>query len=122
MNREEILRKAEANEDMTVEEIVEYQKLVKPQKHVYGKYGTLALKYLEEHNQAKMWALAGDLPNYLHGIDAQAEELYNTLYNNMSKKEEFKKTGEFMTDLRKETSMQKVIEETILAQLVYETA
>ncbi len=121
MNREEILRKAEANEGMTVEEIVEYQKLVKPQVHTYGKYGTLALKYLEEHNQAKMWALAGELPKYLHGIDMQADDLYNTLYNSMSKSEEYKKTGEFLTDLQKETAMQKIIEETILAQLVYET-
>ena len=27
---------------LTVEEIIEYQKTVKPVKHVYGKYGTLA--------------------------------------------------------------------------------
>ena len=39
MNRAEILRKAEANEGLTVKEIKSYQKPVKPEKHVYGKYG-----------------------------------------------------------------------------------
>ena len=33
MKQDEILRKAEANEGMTVEEIMEYQKLVKPKTH-----------------------------------------------------------------------------------------
>ena len=47
---------------LTVEEIIEYQKNVKQTKHVYGKYGTLALKYLQEHNVGKYWVLAGDLP------------------------------------------------------------
>lgn len=37
MNRAEILRKAEANEGLTVKEIKIYQKNVKPEKHVYGK-------------------------------------------------------------------------------------
>ena len=48
MKNKEILRKVEANEGLTVEEIILYQKEVKPVKHVYGKYGTLAKKYLEE--------------------------------------------------------------------------
>jgi len=52
MNNAEILRKAESGEGLTVEEIKVYRQLVKPQKHVYGKYGTLAKKYLEEHNVA----------------------------------------------------------------------
>ena len=41
MNDQEILAKAERNEGLTVEEIKRYQELVKPQKHVYGKYGSL---------------------------------------------------------------------------------
>ena len=43
----EIIAKADRGEGLTVEEIKVYQQAVKPVKHVYGKYGTLALKYLE---------------------------------------------------------------------------
>ena len=50
MNSNEILRKAEAGQGLTVEEIKVYQSLVKPTKHTYGKYGTLAKKYLEVEN------------------------------------------------------------------------
>lgn len=42
MNKAELLKKAETDEGLTVEEIIEYQKLVKPVVHTYGKYGTLA--------------------------------------------------------------------------------
>ena len=42
------------------------------EKELYGKYGTLAKKYLEEHEPARYWALGKDLPEYLHGIDRQA--------------------------------------------------
>ena len=42
MDRAEILRKAEANEGLTVKEIKIYQKTVKPEKHVYGKYGNVS--------------------------------------------------------------------------------
>lgn len=120
MERNEILKKAEANEGLTVEEIMEYQKLVKPKTHTYGKYGSIAKKYLEEHNQAKLWSLTGDLPEYLHGIDKQAEELYETMYGQLSKQEEFKKTGDYMTDVQKENMMKSIIEEAILNQIVYE--
>ena len=85
MNKDEVLRKAENGEGLTVEEIKLYQSIVKPVKHVYGKYGTLAKIYLEEHNVGKMWALAGDLPAYLHGIDKQAEEFYSVMYENCPK-------------------------------------
>ena len=46
MNKRELLKKVKAKEGLTVEEIIEYQKIVKPEKHVYGKYGNLALEYL----------------------------------------------------------------------------
>lgn len=49
MRKEELERKSET-EGLTVEEVVEYQMLVKPVWHVYGKYGTLKKKYLEEHD------------------------------------------------------------------------
>lgn len=119
MNRKELLAKAERNEGLTVPEIKEYMKLVKPKRHVYGKYGTLAKIYLEEHNSAKLWALAGDLPAYLHGIDRQADELYDTMYEKLSASERFKKTGDFMKDLQLETEKKRLIEEEILNELVY---
>ena len=50
MNKAKVMRKAEAGEGLTVAEIKVYQKAVKPEKHVYGKYGTLAKQYLEYTN------------------------------------------------------------------------
>lgn len=44
MNKKALLEKAERGEGLTVAEIKAYQKLVKPVKHVYGKYGSLAKK------------------------------------------------------------------------------
>lgn len=119
MNRAEILAKAERDEGMTVAEIKEYRKLVKPKQQVYGKYGTLANIYLEEQNSAKLWALIGDLPEYLHGIDKQADEMYETMYEKLSASERFQKTGDFMKDLQIETEKKRLIEEEILNELVY---
>lgn len=42
MKATEVIRKANSGEGLTVEEIKIYNANVKPQKHVYGKYGTLA--------------------------------------------------------------------------------
>ncbi len=119
MNKDEVLRKAENGEGLTVEEIKLYQSIVKPVKHVYGKYGTLAKNYLEEHNVGKMWALAGDLPAYLHGIDKQAEELYSVMYEKLSKGEQYKRTGNYIEDVRRINEMQSRIEEEILNEIVY---
>ena len=90
MNKDEILMKAQNGEGLTVEEIKVYQSIVKPIKHVYGKYGTLAKIYLQEYNVGKYWALGGDLPDYLHGIDRQAEELYSVMYDKLSKDDKYK--------------------------------
>lgn len=79
MNIEEIIKKAERNEGLTVEEVKIYQQAVKPIKHVYGKYGTLAKQYIEEHNLGKLLSLAGQLPEYLHGVDKAAEDMYDTM-------------------------------------------
>ena len=95
MTDKELLAKAEANEGLTVDEIKRYQQLVKPQKHVYGKYGTLKRKYLED--KGLDWTIA-DLPAYLHGVDKQAEEMYNVLYEKLSLSPLYKRTGEFMED------------------------
>ncbi len=105
--------------EFTVEEIVEYERTHKPVVHTYGKYGTLVKKYLEEHRQGKLWSLGGDVAAYLHGIDKQAEELYETMYSKLSKEDRFKKTGNYLEDLRIETEMEKIIEEEILTSLVY---
>ena len=68
MNKAKVMRKAEAGEGLTVAEIKVYQKAVKPEKHVYGKYGNLAKQYLQD--KGIDWTIA-NLPEYLHGIDRQ---------------------------------------------------
>lgn len=88
-------------------------------KQVYGKYGTLAKMYLEEHEPARAWALGKNLPEYLHGIDRQADELFDTMYEKLSKSDEFKKTGDYLTDVRRQNELRQRIEEEILSELVY---
>ena len=116
MNISKVMRKAEAGEGMTVAEIKVYQKAVRPQKHVYGKYGTLAKRYLED--KGIDWTIA-NLPEYLHGVDKAADELYETIYEKFSKEECFKKSENFMENLKRETEMQRLIEEEILNEVVY---
>lgn len=121
MNKQEIKRKAEANERLTVAEIRAYQKMVKPVKHVYGKYGSMAKQYIEEHDFAKLLSLAGSLPEYLHDVDRRAGELYDTMYAQLSKKDEYKRTGNYLEDVRRENTIKEIIEEAILNQIVYES-
>ena len=113
---EKIIAKVNNGEWLTVEEVKIYQEAIKPEKHVYGKYGTLKKKYLED--KGIDWTIA-DLPTYLHGIDAQAEDMYNTLYAKLSVSTQYKRTGDFMEDYRRMTEMQKLIEEEILNEIVY---
>ena len=119
MNVEEIIRKANANEGLTVEEIKIYEKAVKPKKHVYGKYGTLAKQYIEEHNFGKLLSLAGQLPEYLHGVDKAAEDLYDTMWDKLSKSEQYRRTGNYLDDIKRINAMKQVIEEEILSEIVY---
>ena len=112
----QLLAKVEANEGLTVDEIKRYQKLVKPQKHVYGKWGTLKRKYLED--KGIDWTIE-NLPEYLHGVDRQAEDMYNVLYAKLSQNPLCKRTGEFMEDYRRLTALQHTIEEEILQELIY---
>ena len=119
MNIEEIIKKAEANEGLTVEEVKIYQQAVKPKKHVYGKYGTLAKQYIEEHNFGKLLSLAGQLPEYLHGVDKAAEELYDVLWDKLSKSEQYRRTGNYLEDVKRINAMKQVIEEEILSEIVY---
>ena len=116
MNVEEVIKKAESDEGLTVKEIKVYQKAVKPVKHVYGKYGTLAKRYLED--KGLDWTIA-NIPEYLHGVDKAADELYETMYEKFSKEERFKKSEDFMENLKRQTEMQRLIEEEILNEIVY---
>ena len=116
MNVEAVIKKAESDEGLTVKEIKVYQKAVKPVKHVYGKYGTLAKRYLED--KGLDWTIE-NLPEYLHGVDKAADELYETMYEKFSKEERFKKSADFMENLKRETEMQRLIEEEILNEIVY---
>lgn len=119
MNAEEIIKKAERNEGLTVEEIKIYQQAVKPKKHVYGKYGTLEKQYIEEHNFGKLLSLAGQLPEYLHGVDKAAEDLYDTMWEKLSKSETYRPTGNYLEDVKRINAMKQVIEEEILSEIVY---
>ena len=116
MNVEEVIKKDESDEGLTVKEIKVYQKAVKPVKHVYGKYGTLAKRYLED--KGLDWTIA-NIPEYLHGVDKAADELYETMYEKFSKEERFKRSEDFMENLKRETEMQRLIEEEILNEIVY---
>ena len=119
MNVEEIIKKAERNEGLTVEEIKIYQQAVKPKKHVYGKYGTLVKQYIEEHNFGKLLSLEGQLPEYLHGVDKAAEELYDVMWDKLSKSEQYRPTGNYLEDVKRINAMKQVIEEEILSEIVY---
>ena len=116
MNVEAVIKKAESDEGLTVKEIKVYQKAVKPIKHVYGKYGTLAKRYLED--KGLDWTIA-NLPEYLHGVDKAADELYESMYEKFSKEERFKRSADFMENLKRETEMRQLIEEEILNEIVY---
>lgn len=116
LNDQRLLEKVNEGKDLTVAEIKRYQQLVKPQKHVYGKYGTLKRKYLED--KGLDWTIA-DLPTYLHGVDKQAEDMYNVLYAKLSRSPLYKRTGEFMEDYRRLTALQHAIEEEILSEIIY---
>lgn len=121
MTNEELIAKVDSGQGLTITEIKRYQWLIKPLKHLYGKYGTLAKMYLEEHAVGKYWALVanGTLPDYLHGIDRQADELYNTMSAKLSQTEQYRRTGNYITDVRRLAAMQKAIEDEILTELVY---
>ena len=116
MKATEVIRKANSGEGLTVEEIRIYNANVKPQKHVYGKYGTLAKKYLED--KGIDWTIA-DLPEYLHGVDKVAETLYDDMWNKLSGCEQYRRTGDYLVDVKRINAMKQIIEEEILNEIVY---
>ena len=118
MTKEELERKSET-EGLTAEEVTEYQRIVKPVRHVYGKYGTMKKKYVEEHDWVKTAALGKDLPEYLHAIDRAADDLYEIMYEKLKKDERFRRTGNFIEDVKRENAVKSIIEEEILSELIY---
>ena len=116
MNKAKVVQKAEAGEGLTVAEIKVYQKAVKSEKQVYGKYGTLAKRYLED--KGIDWTIA-NLPEYLHGVDKAAEALYDVLWDKLSKSEKYCRTGNYLEDVKRINAMKQVIEEEILNEIVY---
>lgn len=114
--QEQVILKAEQGQGLTVDEIKVYQKTVKPEQHAYGKYGILKKQYLVE--MGIDWTIA-DLPTYLHGVDKQAEALQETMRAKLAKDERYKHTGDFMEDYRRQTEMNRLIEEEILSEIVY---
>ena len=114
--KEQVVLKVERGEALTVGEIKIYQEVVKFENRVYGKYGTLKKKYLEE--KGIVWIIA-DLSSYLHNVDSQANEIYETMFAKLIKNEKFKRTGEFMEHYRRQSEIQRLIEEEILKEIVY---
>ena len=78
--------------------------------------GTLKRKYLED--KGIDWTIE-NLPQCLHGVDRQAEDMYNVLNTKLSQNPLYKRTGEFMEDYRRLTALQHAIEEEILHELIY---
>ena len=116
MNVAEVMAKVGRGEGLTVDEIKIYQVNIKPIRHVYGKYGTLAKQYLED--KGMLWTIQ-DIPTFLHGIDDAAEQLYNTMYEKLSKNEQFMRTGNYLEDVRRLTEMQRLIDEEVRTELIY---
>ena len=116
MNVAEVMAKAENSEGLTVEEIMVYKANVKSIRHVYGKYGTLAKRYLED--KGTLW-IVQDIPALLHGVDRAAERLYDVMYDKLSKTERFKRTGNYLEDVRRIGEMQRLIDEEIRNEIIY---
>lgn len=60
-----------------------------------------------------------ELVDYLHGVDRQADEMFEAMYAKLSKSERFKKTGDFIRDLQIETEIRNIINTEIMNCLVY---
>lgn len=60
-----------------------------------------------------------NLPEYLHSVDRQAEDMYYVLYAKLSQNPLYKRTDEFMEDYCRFTALQHAIEEEILNEIIY---
>ena len=81
-------------------------------------YRTLAKKYLEEYNPAKFWTIE-NVPEYLHGVDRAADELWDVMHEKLSHDPRYKHTGNYLEDVRRENVIKQLIEEEILNEIVY---
>ena len=102
--------------ELTLEEVMEYQRSHPSVKHVYGGWGNLKKQYLID--TGRDWLIA-DLPTYLHGIDKAAEQIWEVMREKLLKRPEYKKTGDFMHDVKIETEIKNRIDEEILNELIY---
>ena len=73
---------------------------------------------MEEHDVGKYWAIE-NLHEYLHGIDRQAEEIYEDMRGKLLENVRYKRTGNFIEDYRRQTEVNRLIEQEILSELVY---
>lgn len=103
-------------EGLTLEEVIEYQRSHPPVKHIYGRWGNLKKQYLID--TGRDW-LIEDLPTYLHGIDKAAEQIWEVMREKLLKRPEYRKTGDFMHDVKIETEIKNRIDEEILNELIY---
>lgn len=117
MDKTKTLKKAQNDEGVVISEVKTYQVAVEQKPHVYGKYGTLKMKYLQD--QGIDWTIA-DLPTYLNGVERQAEELQETMRAKLEQDERYKRTGNFIEDYRRQTEIQRLVEQEILNELVYQ--
>ena len=112
-----LITKADAGEGLTVEEVKRYQQLVNRSTTFTASTEHL-LSDMEEHNVGKLWAIE-NLPEYLHGIDRQAEEIYEDMRGKLLRNVRYKRTGNFIEDYRRQTEVSMLIEQEILSELVY---
>ena len=85
-------------------------KLPEEEQQPIGVWGQRHRRYLKEHRRAGYATLltSGKLNGYLADIDRQADELFDT-----------KRTGDYLTDVRRQNELRQRIEEEILSELVY---
>ena len=103
-------------EGLTLEAVIEYQRSHPPVKHVYDRWGNLKKQHLID--TGRDWLIAY-LPTYLHGIDKAAVQFWEVMREKLLKHPEYKKTGDFMHDVKIETEIKNRIDEEILNELIY---
>ena len=112
----DVIAKANRGEGLTVSEIKLYQKHVKPEVHTYGKYGRLKEKYLDDTGEI---IFIENVPEYLHGIDKAADEIWEVMREKLLKDERYCHTGNYLEDIKRENQIKQIIEEEILSELIY---
>lgn len=58
------------------------------------------------------WTIVA-LPTLLHSTDKAANELYDVMYEKLSKDERFKRTGDYIKDVQLDNEKKRLIEEEI---------